>query len=108
LLKTLLLAFLLQSPPQALNPSSPVQPCTSCSYTDTSVQDGVTYTYFVEAYDPTYTSPYSATSNPAVAVIPATGTHSVALQWTGSTDTGAAYFVFRTSPPVNLQIQSEQ
>ena len=66
-------------------------------YTDTTVVNGQTYSYTVIASDP---FGVSACSNIAGGnVIPATGTHSVALSWTASTTNGVTYAVFRATPP---------
>jgi hypothetical protein len=92
----------------ALNSTGVDTACTtSCSYTDSTVVDGVTYTYFIEAYDTTNT--YPAAVSPSVnAVIPTTGTHSVTLNWTpGSSNAGASnitYYVFRIEAPTNFKV----
>jgi len=71
---------------------------TTTTFTDSAVTDGVTYYYTVAAVSTT-TGLYSSCPTPVAAPIPATGTHSVTLNWTASTTSGVTYAVFRASPP---------
>jgi hypothetical protein len=71
----------------------------TATYTDnTSIVDGATYAYVVDAID---WAGFTCSNVVLNVVIPATGTHTVALSWTTSTTPGATYGVFRASPPLN-------
>jgi hypothetical protein len=68
---------------------------TTTTYIDTTVVDNVTYYYTVAAFN----ANESTCSNVATAFVPATGTHTVTLNWTASTTSGVTYAVFRAVPP---------
>jgi hypothetical protein len=72
---------------------------TTTTYTDSSIADGASYDYMVEAVNSF--GGFSCSNVVLNAVIPATGTHTVALTWNASTTSGVTYAVFRAQTPAN-------
>lgn len=73
---------------------------TTGAFTDPAPVDGVTYAYIVTANIPL--GAFYACSNAVTnVVIPATGTHTVALTWNLSTTANVQYSVYRASAPLN-------
>jgi len=80
------------------------------TYSDASCADQTTCYYFVTAVDPVtgHESPGAPCStsalcfggNQAVAVMPSSGTHTVAVTWTASTTVGVTYNVYRAVGPL--------
>ena len=72
---------------------------TALTFTDSTVVDGNTYYYTATGTDAD--GNVSGCSNIASGVVPATGTHTVTLNWKASTGGVApySYSIFRTSPP---------
>jgi fibronectin type 3 domain-containing protein len=79
------------------------------NYTDAACADQTTCYYQVTAVDAFgHESPAASCSttvlcfggNQAVAVMPSSGTHSVALTWTASTTTGVTYNVYKAVGPL--------
>jgi fibronectin type 3 domain-containing protein len=83
---------------------------TAVTYTDSTCANQTTCYYMVTAVDAQgHESPAAACSatqlcfggNQAVAVMPSSGTHTVALSWIASTSTVTGYNVYRATGPLS-------
>lgn len=82
-------------------------PVTTTTYSDSGCADLTTCYYFVTAVmsggqesagAPCSTTTLCYNGNQAVAIMPSSGTHTVALSWTASSSSGATYNVYRMTP----------
>jgi fibronectin type 3 domain-containing protein len=82
---------------------------TTTTYTDSTCANQTTCYYYVTAVDsaghesagaPCGTTQLCFGGNQAVAVMPSSGTHTVAVSWTASTTTGVSYNVYRAVGPL--------
>lgn len=102
--RTLLLLALLATPALAQGVTLPcgsgatqlTSGLTVTTYIDTTPVDGATYSYVVTAID---LGGQTCSNIVGSTVIPATGTHTVTLNWVASATSGVTYSVFRASPP---------
>jgi len=94
---------------QAAAGFSKIGTATSTTFSDTSCPNQSTCYYQVTALDgqgfESQPSSCNATQlciggNTVVAVMPSSGTHSVALSWTGSTTSGVTYNIYRHVGPL--------
>jgi fibronectin type 3 domain-containing protein len=117
--KIILAIFLMVAPAMAAQVASgftKISNATTTTFTDATCPLMSTCGYQVTAVDASgFESAVAACSstqlciggNIAVAIMPSSGTHSVALSWTASTSTGVSYVIYRhigPLPAANLSV----
>lgn len=106
----LFLLFISASNAQASAGFTSIGASTTTTFSDTTCPNQSTCYYQVTSIDPAgfESAPASCASsqlciggNTAVAVMPSSGTHTVALSWTASTTVGATYKIYRHIGPLS-------